>query len=159
MIAGLVMIEPVPPKPGTASWSLCYNQYFHQHAETYVSTEQPAPREDARVSDPHEKRRRPRCPLAPTSCPAQKAHRQLREVTGYQVFPKVSGCCAHPISERSTTLGRAIPAPFSPRSTFPGRTPPERALALQRRVRLARLLSAIGFADACAKPSGSNWTL
>ena len=65
-----------------------YNRYFLDNAKTNFSTEQPAPRENARFSEPHEDRRRPGRHLPPARRRPQEADRQLGEVARIPGFPK-----------------------------------------------------------------------
>jgi ribonuclease P protein component len=60
----------------------------NNNAQENFSTEQPSPRQDARVSEPHEDRRRPGRPFPPPRHRPQKADRQLGEVAGIPGFPK-----------------------------------------------------------------------
>ena len=57
-------------------------QSLFTDAETYFSAEQSPARQNARVSEPHEDRRRTGRHLPPPRRRAQKADRQLREVAG-----------------------------------------------------------------------------
>jgi len=60
----------------------------NNNAEKNFSTEQPSPRQNARVSESHEDRRRPGRPFPPPGYWPQKADRQLGEVAGIPGFPK-----------------------------------------------------------------------
>jgi ribonuclease P protein component len=58
-----------------------------ENAETYFSTEQPAPRQNARFSDPHENGRRTGRAFPPPRRRPQEAERQLGEVAGIPDVP------------------------------------------------------------------------
>ncbi len=71
---------------------LLYNRYFQeQNAKKNFSTEQPSPRQNARVSEPHEDRRRPGRHIPPPRHWPQEADCQLGEVAEHATksgFPK-----------------------------------------------------------------------
>ena len=107
---------------------MLYNRNFPStfrldyHAEKNFPTEQPASRQDPRLSQPHENREWTGRPFSPPRDRPQETDRQLRALTrsrqkrNQQAFQKVSGCCGRAISEESMTRVHAIAVPSSPHS-------------------------------------------
>jgi ribonuclease P protein component len=81
-----------------------------KNAETYFSTEQPAPRQNARFSDPHENGRRTGRAFPPPRRRPQEAERQLGEVAG---IPDV------PVLPAATPVETAVKTPVKNGSAFP----------------------------------------
>lgn len=180
-----VFVHPARQAPGFRSFDsspkLLYNRYFPEtftqdyNAQKNFPTEQPQARQNARVSDTYEDRRRPgRHSPAPRHRP-QEADGQLRAVTrsrrrNQQAFPKVSGCCDQAISEGFTIREHATRVHSSRlsaclyqscRSQSSRHRSPRKRLApvsdLPRPKHSAKPLCATESGAGCVKPSGSSW--
>lgn len=78
-----------PPARIAPLLTLLYTNNLEQNAEKNVSTQSPAARQDAWLSNPHEDCRRKGCFVPPPCAGPQEAHRKLRKVVESQVSLKV----------------------------------------------------------------------